>query len=171
MATETTPASSEARAPQTTRDSTSRPISSVPNRCSALGALRMSLQLVCTGSKGAISGAASAMVTKTTTTASPKTAARRLSSRRQARRDGVSSRGEAVARSAAAVVTASSPQPRIGGEVGEIGDQVQHDVRRSREQHDTLDDGVVAIEHRIDDQLAEAGNGEHLLGQHRAGKE
>jgi hypothetical protein len=50
MHTETTPASSDARAPQITRASTSRPISSVPNQCCAEGALRTRLQLVATGS-------------------------------------------------------------------------------------------------------------------------
>ena len=49
-ATETAPAISEARAPQITRPSTSRPISSVPNQCSAEGALRTSVQLVAIGS-------------------------------------------------------------------------------------------------------------------------
>ena len=33
--TDTTPASSEARVPQITRDNTSRPISSVPNQCAS----------------------------------------------------------------------------------------------------------------------------------------
>ena len=42
------------------------------------------------------------------------------------------------------------------------------DVRRRRDQHDALHDRVVAVEHRVDDQLAEAGDGEHLLGQHGA---
>ena len=50
MATETTPAISEARAPQMTRERTSRPISSVPNQCCAEGALRIALQLVASGS-------------------------------------------------------------------------------------------------------------------------
>ena len=40
-----------------------------------------------------------------------------------------------------------------------------------REQHDALHDRVVAIEHRVDDQLAEAGYREHLLGKDRAGKQ
>ena len=48
--TDTTPARSDARAPQITRESTSRPISSVPNQCSADGALRIALQLVASGS-------------------------------------------------------------------------------------------------------------------------
>ncbi len=48
--TDTTPASSDARVPQITRESTSRPISSVPNQWAAFGALRTALQLVASGS-------------------------------------------------------------------------------------------------------------------------
>ena len=51
--TETTPASIEARAPYSTRDSTSRPFSSVPNQCAAEGALRIAVQEVASGSDGA----------------------------------------------------------------------------------------------------------------------
>ena len=58
--------------------------------------------------------------------------------------------------------------PRIDDEVREVGEQVQHDVGGRGEQHDALHDRVVAVEHRVDDQLAEAGDREHLLGQHRA---
>ena len=43
MPTETSPASMVARAPIITRDSTSRPFSSVPNQCRADGALRITL--------------------------------------------------------------------------------------------------------------------------------
>ena len=50
ISTDTTPASNDARAPNTTRDSTSRPFSSVPMRCCQDGALRMAPQLVAIGS-------------------------------------------------------------------------------------------------------------------------
>ena len=50
MPTETRPALSEARAPQITRLSTSRPTSSVPNQCAQDGALRTRLKLVAVGS-------------------------------------------------------------------------------------------------------------------------
>ena len=50
IATETVPANNEARAPQTTRASTSRPSSSVPNQCAPVGALRMAAQLASIGS-------------------------------------------------------------------------------------------------------------------------
>ena len=56
----------------------------------------------------------------------------------------------------------------IDEDIGDVGDQVQRDVDRRRHQHDALHDGVVAVEHGIDDQLAEARNRKNLLGQHRA---
>ncbi len=49
ISTETTPALSEARAPKITRESTSRPISSVPSQCAQLGALRTAAQSVAIG--------------------------------------------------------------------------------------------------------------------------
>src|SRR3954454_3302444 len=82
ISTDTTPATSDARAPQMTRDRTSRPISSVPNQCAALGALRMAVQLVATGSYGETTGASSARATKNTTTTNPIAAPRRRTSRR-----------------------------------------------------------------------------------------
>src|SRR3712207_8585617 len=53
----------------------------------------------------------------------------------------------------------------------DVGEQVQGDVRRGREQHHALHDRVIAVEHRVHDQLAEAGNREHLLRQHGRSEE
>ena len=50
MEMETTPASSEARAPKITRENRSRPNSSVPNQCCAEGGLRIEVQLCWAGS-------------------------------------------------------------------------------------------------------------------------
>ena len=50
MPTDTSPALSEARAPQMMRLSTSRPTSSVPSQCAHDGGLRTALQLVAMGS-------------------------------------------------------------------------------------------------------------------------
>ena len=50
METDTTPARSDARVPQMTRESTSRPSSSAPKRYALPGAWRTALQLVATGS-------------------------------------------------------------------------------------------------------------------------
>src|SRR5688572_27117020 len=55
--TDTTPARSEARAPQMMRDSTSRPSSSAPNQFAALGPARTALRLVAIGAEWAYQGA------------------------------------------------------------------------------------------------------------------
>ena len=104
--TDTIPARSDARVPHMTRESTSRPISSVPNQCAALGALRIALQLVAKGSYGATSGASNASSTKKTTTPNAAIARRRRARRLSARQPGEIAGGvDAVM----AVVTRSCP--------------------------------------------------------------
>ena len=90
---------------------------------------------------------------------------------RRAQRAARRARARAGATRAAAVAVGHALSARSRGltsEVGDVGEQVQHDVGGRGEQHDALHHRVVAVEHRIDDQLAEAGDREHLLGQHRA---
>ena len=64
IATEMTPASSEARAPQIMREKMSRPSSSVPSQCAADGALRIAAKLVGDGSGIGSTGARSASSAK-----------------------------------------------------------------------------------------------------------
>src|ERR1700741_392584 len=140
-----------------TRARISRPRSSVPNQCCAEGALRTSDQLVAMGSKGGAKGANTAITMKAAITASPTTAPLRLNSRRSARRAGLSSSSEITGRAPmTASVMLSSPQPRVDEDVGDVGNQVERDVDRSRRQHHALHHGVVAVEYGIDDQLAKA---------------
>src|SRR5947209_12154411 len=113
-----------------------------------------------------------ATATKNSTTTAPSMAPRRLTRRRSARRQGAASGGAAVAVSiVVAVMTVSRAQARVDEEIGEVGEQVEQDIRRRGEEHDALHHRVVAVEHGIDDELAEAGNGEDLLGEHRAGEQ
>src|SRR5260221_7439821 len=163
IATDTTPARSEARAPQITRASTSRPISSVPNQCCQLGALRTALQLAASGSYGAIHGARSASSTKNTTMTSPTMAPRRRARRRNARCAGVSSRG--ATSMGMAMAATSSPHARVHHEVGEVRQQVERDVGGGREKHHTLHPRIFAIEHRINDKLDETVKKEDHSGQ------
>src|ERR1700749_5022331 len=96
----------------------------------------------------------------TAMTTNPTTAPLRRNSRRKARRAGLSSSSSAaiwIAPSVASVMRLR-PQPRVDEHIGDIGDQVQHDVDGRRHQDDALHDGVIAIEHGIDDQLAETRN-------------
>src|SRR5262245_61511241 len=107
------------------------------------------------------------MTTKAAITASPATAPLRLNSRRNARRAGLSSSSDTTGRApTTASVMSSSSQPGVDEDIGDVGDQVERDVDRCRRQDHALYHGIVAIEHGIDDELAEAGNRENLLGQH-----
>src|SRR5258708_30284996 len=152
------------------RDRTERPSAGVRSQCAALGGEGSRNELVEIGSKGLISGARIATATKNSTTKAPTMAPRRLTRRRKARRQGGDSGAAMAVVSGETAVMASSSrsgaQARVDEEISEVGEQVQEDIRRRGEQDDALDHGVVAVEHGIDDELAEAGNGEDLLGQH-----
>ena len=52
----------------------------------------------------------------------------------------------------------SRPHPRIDQDVGDVGNEIERDVDRRRRQHHALHDRIVAVEHRVDDQLAETRN-------------
>src|SRR3974390_739395 len=99
-----------------------------------------------------------------TITASPPTATGRWMKRRTASCIGL--RGiaapRAIAEAATVVLTAKPgpacscpPQPRIGHHVKHIRQQIEHDIKKRRDQHHALHHRVVAVEYRIDDHLAE----------------
>ena len=61
------------------------------------------------------------------------------------------------------------PQPRVGEEVEHVGERGSAARRALAETRTTaLHHGVVAVEHAVHQQLAEAGDREDLLGEHRA---
>src|SRR5271166_3618662 len=157
-----------------TRLSTSRPTSSVPNQCASEGALRTLAQLCAVGSYGETTAASNASKMNSKMTSSPKMAALRLHKLRSARALGLSVfPGRAAASRSASCVAASmrsGSQPRIDQNVRNVGKEIERDIDRRRHQDDTLDDGIITVEHGIDNQLAETRNVENLLGQHRAGK-
>src|SRR6185312_8557203 len=131
-----------------TRLKMSRPSSSVPNQCKADGALRTLVQLCATGSYGVTRGAKIASRMNSTITARPNTAPLRRNSRRVRRRHGVSIVAALASgmRSMVASAMRSAAQPWIDQDVGDIGEQIERDVDRRRDQHDALHDRVVAIE-------------------------
>src|SRR5690242_19298193 len=121
-----------------------------------------------------MNGASTASTMNSSTTAAPTIAPRRCNRRRSARRQGESSpeptRDKAVVSASVVILwpcrgpgsmgnsISSCSEPRIDEEIGDVGEQIEQDIGRCRHQHDALHYGVVAIEHRIDDQLTEAGN-------------
>ena len=76
----------EVRAPQTRRENTSRPTSSVPSQCAAEGGLRTARKLEANGSCGATQGAARATMMKARMTAPATRLAGWRLSRRSTRR-------------------------------------------------------------------------------------
>src|SRR6516225_1411625 len=121
-----------------------------------------------------MSGASRASPVNSTMSSSPKTAALRRSRARTARARGLSALSISGARSSSScsvVSTMSGPQPRVDQNVGDVGQQVEHDIDRRGHQDDALHHRIIAVEYGIDDQLAEARNAENLLGQHGAGKQ
>src|SRR5213596_1444656 len=155
------PTSRESRAPYTTRLQTSRPRSSV------------------------ISGASTPPTVVMASNARPTTVARRRTrrtSQRARRRTGSAGLGSAR------TLMAGRDEPRRGANravkwLSLISDpRIEHDVReihREIDEHvnagdaddDALDDGIVAPQHRRDDQAPQAGNVEDLLDDHRAGNQ
>src|SRR5262249_11439107 len=152
---DSTPACIETRAPQMTRESVSRPRSSVPNGCAQLGALRIALQLVAFGSAGASQGAASATITKASTTSRPPTAGGRRARRRQATRTRspriAPARGPAASTAVAGalsglIAATLHPDARVEEGVGHIHEEVQQHVGARGDEDHALDDRIVAGE-------------------------
>ena len=61
------------------------------------------------------------------------------------------------------------PDPRVEQRVDDVDEQVDDHVAGRRDEHDPLDQRVVALVDGVDRQPAEAGDAEDLLGDHRAG--
>src|SRR5215212_7429989 len=161
------------------RDSTSRPSESVPSRCPAVpGGANVAAKSVWSGAYGASTGANTATRTATTRTTRPVSASGARSSRRSTRlRRGALTPVGGRSATAASTVVMLAPSRRFSGDadawvddrVEQVHEQVDDDVRRRRHQHDSLDHRVVALEDRVDRQLAEAGQTEDPFGDDGAG--
>src|SRR5262245_60907916 len=160
-----TPACMETRVPHTTRDSTSRPRSSVPKGWDHEGGLRIWPQSVLSGSAIAIQGAPIASAAKKSTTVAPATAGGRRRARRHPRERALPQPAAAGSASAPETVDASltpsgltgrSPEADAGIQerVRYVHEQIDQYVRASRDQDDALNEGVVPREHRLHDQAA-----------------
>src|SRR3546814_2935853 len=64
-----------------------------------------------------------------------------------------------------------APHARVDQEIEHVGHQVDQDDAHRGAEHHALHDRIVAREYGIDDELAEAGDGEDLLGQHSTAQE
>src|SRR5262245_33968413 len=167
MATEPSPAASDPRVPQMPRDSTSRPTLSVPSQCSASGRVSAWPRSCRRGSWGETTGASAATANASSVTPRPSGASRAPAARRSTAQRR-SAAGRAGAEGASADTPSAIPDPRIDPAIQEVNEQVGQDEAHRDQQHDALDQRVVAREHRVDHEAADAGQREHVLGDHRA---
>src|SRR5690606_38867460 len=155
------PTSSDSRPPWMTRLNTSRPKSSVPNQCSALGACRRFMMESLYGSNGLIQGASAAAATSTASTTRLASTVLRATSRRTACQR--SAHGPEEIAIATAVAHSRNDQ-----QVQQVDEKVDQDIDGGNDQQRALDDRVVAPQHRRHHQAAYAGQAKHGFGDHRA---
>src|SRR5262245_42528353 len=166
MATEAKPATSEMRVPQITRESTSRPTLSVPRGCAQLGRSSAWSRFCLRGSWGDSAGANAAARRAASSTAAPKGARRAAAARRRTTQGRArSDRGGAGA--ARLATRSASSDPGIDEAIEHVHEEVAHDEADGDQQHHALHEGVVPREHGVDDEAADAGEGEHVLCDHR----
>src|SRR5215471_3101505 len=166
------PTTSDSRAPYTTRLSTSRPTSSVPNQCVALGRLRRTATSIRAGSP-AMNGASTATTEIATMITAPASVILRRDNReshrgiaRDSRVASASSIGR-LAGSLTAMRTAPDCSPvlhaRIDHEVREVDREVNEHGHARDAQYDALDDGIVTSQYGRDDESSETGDVEDRL--------
>src|SRR5262249_52220668 len=170
--TEARPTSSETRAPQMMRLRRSRPNSSVPSRwpSASPGALSTAVANCSDGRKGARSGAAAATTTMI--------AARAMPTARGGERAGpgalapapTARSGMVASRMMAMAGLLSVGDARVDHGVEEVDREVDGDDDHREHRDGALGQRIVAGADGVDQHLAEAGAGEHRLGQHGAGE-
>src|SRR5207248_1891470 len=173
------PTSSESRAPYTTRLQTSRPTSSVPNQWARPGADSRRATSMWPGSLASTGASALTSTITSMSTAPASVVLRRVISASQpglARRGTGSARGRAITLIAVRAAAHSRDRanrsslvahPRVEDDVREVDHEVDQHVHAGDAQHDSLDDRVVAPQHRRDDQPAQARDVEHRLHHDR----
>src|SRR4051794_26765962 len=76
-----------------------------------------------------------------------------------------------AAPSSAGAIVMSVPDPGIEQRVADVDGEIDEHVPRREHQDDALDDGIVAPQDGVDDETADAGDGEYRLGDDDAGDE
>src|SRR5713226_1637139 len=146
------PTVSEVRAPNTRRESMSRPRPSVPSQCRASGGMRRASMSI---SVGLGIGRRFANMAARTTTAIQAAAAQNMLLRRRRRR------GATAASSAAS--SAAMADPRVEHGIEHVDREIQQHEADGDEQHHALQDDEVARIDGADQQPADAGQGEDRL--------
>src|SRR5437762_4630907 len=167
IATDAKPATSETRVPQMTRDITSRPTLSVPSRWARPGRESAWPRFCSSGSSGARSGAPRATNTAASRTAAPN-GARRVRAARRSTTHRCSGAGAGAARRAIAGARSAISDPGIDPAIEEVDEQVAQDEAEGDQENHALHQRVVAREHGVHHEAADAGQGEDVLGDHGA---
>src|SRR5688572_26595065 len=141
---------SDARAPHSRRESTSRPNSSWPSQCCAEGPVSRAATSILTGSYGAIAGASSASKTSRPTSANGQ----------PIRRQGSWARLPSI--------RLPVPHARVEHRIEEIDSQVQQDKQCADDEHDALHLRIVTLLHGADEEARQAGPVEHVFDEHGA---
>src|SRR5213594_1454650 len=148
------PTSSETRAPWIIRERTSRPRWSVPSTCAlpsaaeSVGAASRARSDWRTGSCGAITGAAIAVMTTSRTNTPPPSAIRRV-------------RRPRLGRTAAAGSPSARADAGIEEAIDQVDAEVDHDEEYGGQEHRALHDGVVAVVDRLDREPSDARPRKH----------
>src|SRR5690242_12937025 len=166
-ATAAKPTVSDTRAPQITRESTSRPRWSVPSTWAlpsmpwSVGAASRPRSDWRSGSCGASHGAATAIRASASTKRPPAMTSRRVR------------RAPAPPRAAAASTATASTGTDAGIEdaIQEVDGEVEDDEQDGREEDRALHDRVVAVVDRLDGQPSDAGPREDRLRHHGAAEQ
>src|SRR5438093_816323 len=163
MATEPSPATSETRVPQITRESTSRPTLSVPRRWARPGLARTLPRSCLRGSWGDTTGASTATTRAASITTTPRGARRvRAACRSTAHRRALT--GGAATGPATTAAGSAISDPRIDPAIQEIHEQVAQDEADGDEQDHTLHERIVAREDGVHHQAPHAWQGKDVLG-------
>src|SRR5216684_8832325 len=163
MATEPSPATSETRVPQITRESTSRPTLSVPRRWARPGLARTLPRSCLRGSWGDTMGASTATMSAASITTTPR-GARRVRAACRSTTHRRSRTGTEVAAHTMTGAGSAISDPRIDPAIEEIHEQVAQDEADGDEQDHALHERIVAREDGVHHQAPHAGEGEDVLG-------
>src|SRR5689334_13769679 len=154
-ATAINPTVIETWAPTMMRESTSRPRWSVPSQCCADDGRSLKRMARSSGGHGVQKSDTSAVPTNSSSSTAPiwKPTWRRARARKALTRR----------------PSCGDPRPRIEQHVGKIDQQIHDQHQNGEQDHHVLDDDQVAVVDRVVDELADAGQAEHALDDHRTG--
>src|SRR6516225_8521733 len=161
---------SATRVPKIRRESTSRPRSSVPRRNAEVppstpkGGRLPDIRSCSSGSCGAMTGARIAARRSRRMKPPP---ARTFGSRKSAARAWPSRRRVAAAGRGRAISSATI-EARVQGDDAKVDREIDENEERAEDEHQPLDQRLVAVDHRVDRHIADAGISEDALDDHRA---